>query len=374
MATQNSGNQKFTNNADGFDIAGGTTARKLTLSGADVSVVGSGTAVITFPSTTSTLATLGANTFTGTQALGANNLTMTGSLAATGARVTKGWFTDIESTNIPTVGGNALLTSLTAPQFTTIELGNATDTTLARVSAGVVSIEGNNVVTNTSSPTLGTVTTTGNIELGNASDTTLARVSAGVVSIEGNNIITANNDVTSLAAATANKDKYLHSNASTGALEWSTVSSGAAIPSGTVLPYAGSSAPTGYLLADGSAVSRTTYADLYAIVGTTYGSGDGSTTFNVPDLRANVPVGYKASDTNFGTLGGKGGETTHTLTTTEMPAHTHTIDMGSNTSGITAIARIGYSASFTETTSSVGGGGAHNNLQPYITLNYIIKT
>lgn len=84
----------------------------------------------------------------GALALGANNLTMTGSLAATGARVTKGWFTDIESTNMPTVGGTAILTSLTAPQFTTIELGAASDTTLSRVSAGVIAVEGVNVLLN----------------------------------------------------------------------------------------------------------------------------------------------------------------------------------------------------------------------------------
>lgn len=78
----------------------------------------------------------------GNLALTTNSITMTGSLAETGARVTKGWFTDIESTNMPTVGGVAILTSLTAPQFTTIELGHATDTTLARSSAGVVTIEG----------------------------------------------------------------------------------------------------------------------------------------------------------------------------------------------------------------------------------------
>lgn len=66
-----------------------------------------------------------------------------------------------------------------------IELGHASDTTIARVSAGVVSIEGNNIVTNASSPTLATITTTGNIELGNASDTTLSRSSAGVLAVEG---------------------------------------------------------------------------------------------------------------------------------------------------------------------------------------------
>lgn len=99
-------------------------------------------------------------TMSGNVIMGTNSITMTGSIAATGARVTKGWFTDIESTNMPTVGGTAILTSLTAPQFTTIELGHATDTTLSRVSAGVVAIEGVNILT-TAGGTL-----TGNIVLG----------------------------------------------------------------------------------------------------------------------------------------------------------------------------------------------------------------
>lgn len=83
----------------------------------------------------------------GDLALGANNLTMTGSIGATAARVTKVWATDLEVTNMPTVGGTAILTSLTAPQFTTIELGHATDTTISRVSAGVIAVEGAEVTT-----------------------------------------------------------------------------------------------------------------------------------------------------------------------------------------------------------------------------------
>lgn len=71
-----------------------------------------------------------------------SNLQLTGDIGSTGSRVTKGWFTDIESTNMPTVGGTAILSSLTAPEFTTIELGNATDTTLSRSSAGVLAVEG----------------------------------------------------------------------------------------------------------------------------------------------------------------------------------------------------------------------------------------
>lgn len=78
--------------------------------------------------------------------LGTGSITMTGSIAATGARVTKGWFTDIESTNMPTVGGTAILTSLTAPQFTTIELGHASANTLS-ASGGVLSVEGVRVIT-----------------------------------------------------------------------------------------------------------------------------------------------------------------------------------------------------------------------------------
>lgn len=104
-----------------------------------------------------TLTESDANTLTlagGTLALGTNSLTMTGSLAATGARVTKGWFTDVESTNMPTVGGTAILTSLTAPQFTTVEVGHATDTTLSRVSAGVIAVEGVTVPTISSTNTL----------------------------------------------------------------------------------------------------------------------------------------------------------------------------------------------------------------------------
>jgi hypothetical protein len=93
------------------------------------------------PTTRLTIDAAGLSTFAGGVALGANSLTMTGSLAATGARATKGWFTDIESTNMPTVGGTAILTSLTAPQFTTIELGHATENTLS-ASGGVLSIEG----------------------------------------------------------------------------------------------------------------------------------------------------------------------------------------------------------------------------------------
>ena len=72
------------------------------------------------------------------------------------------------------------------------------------------------------------------------------------------------------------------------------------MPTGSIIPFAGKTAPEGWLFCQGQAVSRTTYAQLFAVIGTTYGSGDGSTTFNVPDLRGRVAVGAEASDANLG--------------------------------------------------------------------------
>jgi microcystin-dependent protein len=100
---------------------------------------------------------------------------------------------------------------------------------------------------------------------------------------------------------------------------------------GEVKALAGASVPTGWLLADGSAVSRTTYAALYTAIGTAHGTGDGSTTFNLPDLRGRAIAGVLTNDANFGTLGQKSGESAHTLSVAEMPSHSHGLtDPGHN--------------------------------------------
>lgn len=80
------------------------------------------------------------------------------------------------------------------------------------------------------------------------------------------------------------------------------------------------------MLCDGSEISRTTYADLFDIIGTTYGIGDGSTTFNLPNLRGNIPVGLNIADASFDTLGKIGGSKDYALTVNDLPAHTHAID------------------------------------------------
>ena len=150
---------------------------------------------------------------------------------------------------------------------------------------------------------------------------------------------------------------------------------GVAVPVGTVAMYAGHTAPAGYLFCDASAVSRTTYPELFAVIGTTYGAGDGSTTFNLPDMRGRVPLGVgtgDAADATAHALADKEGAETHTLTIAEMPAHTH----GIAPSGVDAQSGPNTRSAIggTEQSDSTGGDGAHNNQQPSLALNFIIRT
>jgi len=152
------------------------------------------------------------------------------------------------------------------------------------------------------------------------------------------------------------------------------VDSNAGIPTGTVSAFAGSAAPTGYALCDGSAVNRTTQAALFAVIGTTYGIGDGSTTFNLPDLRGRVVAGMGGSLlSGTDALADTGGASTHTLTVDEMPSHSHSYT-GYTSLGASGSGGNAQLSATSESTSSTGGGQAHNNVQPTIILNYIIKT
>lgn len=179
------------------------------------------------------------------------------------------------------------------------------------------------------------------------------------------------------------------------------------VPIGTVVDYAGSTAPAGWLFCAGQAVSRSTYAALFAVIGTTYGNGNGSTTFNLPDLRGRVVAGRDNMDgtsanrltdrpggLNGDVLGAVGGSETHQLTIQEMPQHNHggftgnnshshtysgvqlddRITAGSETErGVTSITRNTSTYTHNHTIPNQGNNVAHNNVQPTIVLNKIIK-
>jgi microcystin-dependent protein len=156
-------------------------------------------------------------------------------------------------------------------------------------------------------------------------------------------------------------------------------SASSGIPAGILAPFAGSTAPDGWLQCDGSAVSRTTYSGLFAVIATTYGSGDGSTTFDLPDLRGRMALGLdnmggtsadRVTNVQADAMGGADGEETHQLTEDEMPSRN---DYISHEGGTFSGATGGTPMVRTVTAGTVGNDQPQNNMPPYMALNYIIK-
>lgn len=166
---------------------------------------------------------------------------------------------------------------------------------------------------------------------------------------------------------------------------------GDTLPIGAILPFSSDTVPNGWLLCDGRIVEQADYPELFEVIGTTYGYYS-RTDFKLPDLRGRVAVGKntvidtETPDTDFNELGKTGGEKTHTLTVDEMPSHDHTLkqrflmwDSGDSyeimNGDNTWSGNIQYNAYDSDNyiTRNTGGGQPHNNLQPYIVTNYIIK-
>ena len=147
-------------------------------------------------------------------------------------------------------------------------------------------------------------------------------------------------------------------------------------PIGSIVGFAGTSVPNNWLIADGSEVSRETYSELFEVIGTYYGEGDGATTFNLPDMRGKVGVGLLATDEDFNILGNIGGSKTHIQTIDEMPNHSHTIKYNTNGAGSNAGGTVALAASISTSTfpsGEVGGGQAMDIMNPYVVINYIVK-
>ena len=160
------------------------------------------------------------------------------------------------------------------------------------------------------------------------------------------------------------------------------------MPVGSVTAYVSSTAPNGWLNCQGQELYRGDYPALFSVIGTTYGAGDGSTTFNLPNLSGRVVVGQgSGSGLTTRNMGATGGAETHTLTAGEMPSHSHTSNATGGAVGLitanglntaadvdsSAVEPNLYAAPAALSIDSAGGGGAHNNMQPFAVLNYIIK-
>jgi len=167
------------------------------------------------------------------------------------------------------------------------------------------------------------------------------------------------------------------------------------IPPGVVAPWAGditksATIPLGWLVCDGRAVSRQSYAALFRVIGVAYGQGNGQSSFNLPDLRGRVPLGAgQGSGLTNRTVGQTTGEEAHTLNTNEIPSHAHLVrlrndgnvtagnlQIGSsgNTFGFDPTGTVGGSGSDSGLTGTAGVGGGHNNMQPSLVVSYLIKT
>jgi hypothetical protein len=149
----------------------------------------------------------------------------------------------------------------------------------------------------------------------------------------------------------------------------------AKMPAGVILPYGGGTVPTGWLEANGQAVSRTTYADLFTALGTTWGAGNGTTTFNVPDFRGRAPVGDgTGAGLTARVLGTNFGEENHTQTEDELVPHSHTILARTSTGAGGAGGSAWVGDDPTGSTDATGGGDPFNVCQPSVVCKFIVKT
>lgn len=261
-------------------------------------------------------------------------------------------------------------------------------------------------------------------------------VTAGSIQYKGDIIVGTGASSYSRLPIGANGSVLVADSGSSVGVKWAAAadSTSAVVPTGSVIPFAGTVVPGGYLLCDGTEQPRSTYSNLYTALGglsSPYGQGNGTSTFNLPNLKGKVVVGYDLTRVYSNTMGKNGGDETVTLTQAQMPNHSHTIsatslsgahghsgtaaENGGHThaqrdfpnssaandlaygtytrgrvpvpaeqSGQFVLAAPNHTHSVTIpdsgnhthsfTLEGAGNSDSHNNLQPYLVMNYIIKT
>ena len=140
-------------------------------------------------------------------------------------------------------------------------------------------------------------------------------------------------------------------------------------PIGMIMQYAGTSIPERWMKCEGQTLSRTDYSELFSVIGTAYGSGNGSTTFNLPNIAGKMIIGYDANDTDFDTIGATGGSKTHTLTNYELPKGAWISQEPDDGISISVNSGNNYGMN----TQSNQMGQPMDIMNPYIVLNYCIK-